>query len=167
MVELVATEPQILIRQGVDARAVEAIDCFRDVHGYVLTEEASGRDLLMSEPVLERYLRSTIAFGRAEHFHVVYVDGRNHFIDGRTHWTGTVNSVGYHVREIVFTAIACGASGLILAHNHPSGRLEASEQDVEITRRIGDAIKELELALLDHWILTREGRLSLRRLGLL
>lgn len=167
MAELVATEPQILIRQGVDARAVEAIECFRDLHEYVLTEAASGRDLLMSEPVLERYLRSTIAFGRTEQFHVVYVDGRNHFIDGRTHWTGTVNAVSCHVREIVFTAIACGASGLVLAHNHPSGRLEPSDQDVEITRRVSDAIRELELALLDHWIVTREGRVSLRKLGLL
>jgi len=117
--------------------------------------------------VLERYLRATLAFGRTEQFHVVYVDGRNHFIDGRTHWTGTVNSVSYHVREIVFAAIACGASGLILAHNHPSGRLEPSVHDVEITRRIGDAIRELELALLDHWILTRDGRVSLRGLGLI
>lgn len=167
MIELVATEPDILIRQGVDERAVEAIDCFRDVHGHVLTEEASGRDLLVSALVLERYLRSTIAFGRNEQFHVVYVDGRNHFIDGRTHWTGTVNAVGYHVREIVFTAIACGASGLILAHNHPSGLLEPSRQDIEISCRIRDAVQELDLILLDHWILTRDGRVSLRDLGLL
>jgi DNA repair protein RadC len=57
--------------------------------------------------------------------------------------------------RVVFTiALNCGASAVIIAHNHPSGNLQPSEQDVRITEKIASAGKLLDIRVLDHLILT-------------
>jgi DNA repair protein RadC len=59
--------------------------------------------------------------------------------------------------KVIFTvALNCAASGIILAHNHPSGNLNPSEQDKAITKKLKDAGKLLDINLLDHMILTDE-----------
>jgi DNA repair protein RadC len=58
---------------------------------------------------------------------------------------------------IFIAALKAGASGLILSHNHPSGNLNPSQADIDLTRRIKEAGKLLEIQLLDHVILTSEG----------
>ena len=66
--------------------------------------------------------------------------------------TGTV----VDVRMIFTTALNCLATAIIIAHNHPSGRLEPSEADKAITRRIKEASKTLDISVLDHLIITDE-----------
>jgi DNA repair protein RadC len=167
LTELVAADRQILVRQGIDDRIVEALRSFRETHEFVLTERMQGRNLGMSRPVIERYLRGMISCGRVEQFHVVYVDAENRFIEGHTHWTGTVHSVVCYIREIIFTAVACGASGLILAHNHPSGALIPSHEDIDLTGRIIEATRLLDLCVLDHFIVSRQGAASMRDMDLM
>lgn len=63
--------------------------------------------------------------------------------------------------KIVFqTALNANASSIILAHNHPSGNLKPSDQDIALTKRIVEGAKLLDLKVLDHLILTYEGYYS-------
>lgn len=63
--------------------------------------------------------------------------------------------------KLVFSvALKCNASGLILAHNHPSGNLAASEKDKSLTKKLISAGNFLDVKVLDHLILTNEGYLS-------
>ncbi|WP_339875367.1 JAB domain-containing protein [uncultured Algoriphagus sp.] len=63
--------------------------------------------------------------------------------------------------KLVFAAaLKANASSIILAHNHPSGNLQPSEQDVRLTRRIREAGKLLDLELLDHLIVSKQGYYS-------
>ena len=77
--------------------------------------------------------------------------------------TGTV----VDVRMIFTTALNCLATAIIIAHNHPSGRLEPSEADKAITRRIKEASKTLDISVLDHLIITDEDFYSFADNGLL
>ena len=77
--------------------------------------------------------------------------------------TGTV----VDVRMIFTTALNCLATAIIIAHNHPSGKLEPSEADKAITRRIKEASKTLDIAVLDHLIITDEDFYSFADDGLL
>ncbi len=85
---------------------------------------------------------------------------------------GTLNSSLVHPREIFKPAVQHSAANVILAHNHPSGDPSPSAQDIKITRRLIDAGRTMEIAVLDHVIIgrkTREGAddfLSLRESGL-
>ena len=70
--------------------------------------------------------------------------------------------------KIIFTAaLKGGASGIIMAHNHPSGNLKASQSDIELTKKLKEAGKCLEIQLLDHVIVTIEGYFSFADEGLI
>lgn len=68
-------------------------------------------------------------------------------------------------RVIMTFALQCAASSIILAHNHPSGNLKPSSGDIEITKKIREACKYLDINLLDHIIVTSNGHLSMMENG--
>lgn len=80
---------------------------------------------------------------------------------------GGVSSTVFDVRMMLQVALKANASGLILAHNHPSGNLHPSENDKLITRKAKEACKMLDFQLLDHVILTPESKYSFADEGLI
>ena len=100
-----------------------------------------------------------------EHCEVVLLDARHTVIGLNTVSIGTVSASLVHPREVFKPAILANASAVILAHNHPSGELEPSEHDVDLTRRLIEAGKLLGIELLDHLILCDGAHLSLRASG--
>lgn len=77
--------------------------------------------------------------------------------------TGTI----IDARKVILSTILLNGKCVILAHNHPSGRLEFSQPDIEVTKRIKQALKHCELELLDHLIITNEGYKSIADEGLI
>lgn len=75
--------------------------------------------------------------------------------------TGGVSGTLVDVKVIFQIAIIGNASSFILAHNHPSGNLKPSNADIILTKKIKEAGKIMEIKLIDHLILTKEGYLSL------
>lgn len=71
------------------------------------------------------------------------------------------------IGDIVRDAIAWGASGLVIAHNHPSGDPTPSRADKTATRRLAEAVRGLDIRLLDHLIFADRGCSSFRQMGLL
>ena len=109
----------------------------------------------------------TFADRAQEYFLTITLDGASHIIETRTVFIGTLNQSLVHPREVFADAIADRAAGIIIAHNHPSGTLEPSQADIQITRRLGDVAKLVGIELLDHVILTKEGYYSFSDEGLL
>ena len=68
---------------------------------------------------------------------------------------------------IYCAALKCLASSIIVCHNHPSGQLRPSEEDIRLTRKLLEAGKLLDIAFQDHLILTREGYYSFADMGML
>ena len=100
-----------------------------------------------------------------EHFTVLGLDGNHRIIYAKTHATGTRNQAPVEAAAIfrdVLTA-APNAAGMILTHNHPSGDLEPSRDDLALTRRLVQGARLIGLDMLDHIITVPDGRwLSLR-----
>lgn len=69
---------------------------------------------------------------------------------------GTVNACLLHTREIMIRNVLCGASAFIVAHNHPSGELSISRDDVSTTKKLYEAGELMGIHLLDHIIIGRE-----------
>lgn len=95
-----------------------------------------------------------------ERFYVMYLSSSNQIIGIYNSSDGSINSSVVCMRKIFAMALLCGASHIILAHNHPSGNLEPSKSDHDITRKIKEAAKTLDIVLLDHIILTEKEWLS-------
>jgi DNA repair protein RadC len=102
-----------------------------------------------------------------EHFLSITLDGASHIINTRTVFIGTLNQSLVHPREVFADAIADRAAGIIIAHNHPSGTLEASRADIQITERLKEVSKLVGIELLDHVILAKQGYYSFSDEGLL
>ena len=80
---------------------------------------------------------------------------------------GSLNTTRTHPREILQPAIACSALGFILGHNHPSGSLTPSQDDIDFTRAIKRASEIVGIGLYDHIIVASGGFVSLKEKGLL
>jgi DNA repair protein RadC len=102
-----------------------------------------------------------------EHFLSITLDGASHIINTRIVFIGTLNQSLVHPREVFADAIADRAAGIIIAHNHPSGTLEPSRADIQITDRLKEVSRLVGIELLDHVILSREGYYSFSDEGLL
>ena len=100
-----------------------------------------------------------------EHFIEITLDGASRIINTRVISIGTLNQSLVHPREVFKPAIMDGAAGIILAHNHPSGQLEASIEDKRVTKRLKEVGELMGIELLDHVILTINGYLSFRDEG--
>lgn len=97
---------------------------------------------------------------------VAHVDEKARCI-GTSEHDGSVDAVDLPVRAILGDALRLGSAGLVIAHNHPGGRAEPSRSDCLATRRLSDACRSLDIALVDHLIFGGSDVASMRRLGYL
>jgi DNA repair protein RadC len=104
---------------------------------------------------------------KKEHFVIFYLDTQNQEIKREIISIGTLNSSLIHPREVFEPAIKHLAAHIIIAHNHPSGSLEPSEQDITVTKRLVDAGRLLGIEVLDHVIVTKTGQCSFKERNLL
>jgi len=91
---------------------------------------------------------------KKEHVVAFYLDTQQKLIERRIVSIGTLDSSVVHPREIFEPALQLSAAGVVLTHNHPSGNLEPSDQDIMITKRVADAGDLLGITLVDHIIVS-------------
>ena len=166
-----------MMNKGIDELTLQGL-C--DIHGLGI---AKASQILASLELSKRYLIKSnkritdakdvydelkaFSTKTQEHFLTITLDGASHIINTRTVFIGTLNQSLVHPREVFADAIADRAAGIIIAHNHPSGTLEASRADVQITQRLKEVSKLVGIELLDHVILAKGGYYSFSDEGLL
>jgi DNA repair protein RadC len=96
-----------------------------------------------------------------EEFWILLLNRSNQVIDQVRISQGGISGTVTDVRLILNAAVEKLASGIILAHNHPSGNLNPSDADLRITKKIKEAAQLLDLSLLDHLIVSDQGYLSM------
>lgn len=96
-----------------------------------------------------------------EHFRGLYLNSRYRLIHHETISIGTLDASIIHPREVFRPAIEHGASAVIVAHNHPSGSLKATQEDLEVTAKLKEAGELLGIELLDHLIIGKNKYISL------
>ena len=84
-----------------------------------------------------------------------------------TLFQGDIASAAVYPRVVVTRALVHHASSVIVAHNHPSGSIEPSRSDIDVTYRLRDALRTLDIELVDHVVVSGSDCLSLREAGYL
>lgn len=102
-----------------------------------------------------------------EHFLALLLNARHECVAIETVSIGSLNASIVHPREVFRPAVLASAASIIVAHNHPSGDPEPSEEDLSITRRLAQVGELLGIGLLDHLVIAKRGVVSLRERGLL
>lgn len=100
-----------------------------------------------------------------EYFMCLYLNARNQLIHKETISIGTLDASLVHPREVFAPAITHHATAIILAHNHPSGSLEKSAQDQQVTTRLMQAGELLGIEIIDHLIVTSTDFVSFKENG--
>lgn len=134
--------------------------------GYRLSQEKDQPAQFMSKPedVFE-YLAHKLTERKQEELWVLALNTRNRLIDEQQLYIGTVNHSSVRLAEIFEIPLRKRASAIILVHNHPSGEPQPSEEDLRFTEELIKAGRLLDIAVLDHIVIAREGFCSIRRMG--
>ena len=113
--------------------------------------------------ILKKYLSDI----RTEEFWAIFLNQNNRVLHFAQLTQGGINQSIVDVRVLFKTALDHFSTGIIVAHNHPSGNLKPSNEDIDITQKIKEAGKILNIQLLDHLIITQNSYFSFSDDGLL
>jgi len=111
------------------------------------------------------FVRSVMTDNSREHCIALYLDASNQIASYSLISIGGANSAPIAPREVFQRAVLVGALSIVLSHNHPSGGLEPSVQDREVTERMKEAGRIMGIQILDHVIVTDQGFFSLNEAG--
>jgi len=153
--------------RGIGPYNAFGIKLFRAISEKYAREKIPKKISLTSPQAVVNYLKEKIGKENKEHFVVLLLDSRNNLLNVKDISVGTLNSSLVHPREVFESAVKNLAAYIIVAHNHPSGDLTPSEDDVEITKGLVDSGRILGIEILDHVIITRGGFYSFKEKGLI
>lgn len=114
---------------------------------------------------VKQFLQLQIAHSAREHFGVLLLDTQHQVLQWQVLFSGTLNAAAVYPREVVKSALECGAAAIILAHNHPSGVAEPSMADRQITERIQQALALIDVRVLDHLVVSSGAAVSFAERG--
>lgn len=130
--------------------------------------ELENRPVLNAPEKVRDFLHLQLGHVPHEVFGVLLLDNQLRLIEFSQPFRGTLNQTAVYPREIVKLALDQGAAAVILAHNHPSGASEPSDNDRTLTRTLKHALSLVDIRVLDHLIITPQGQCtSLAERGLL
>ncbi len=115
----------------------------------------------------QHYLRLRYGERPNELFGVLFMDNLNRLLRNEELFTGSINSASVYPRVVVQRALEINAASVILFHNHPSGRPEPSHSDQTFTRRLSEALQLIDVRVLDHIVVGKEGAVSFAERGLI
>lgn len=164
---LAAPLPQLRAAAGGHDAAVTAIAGAHRLVEAALAEELAGSRVASDDPALHRYLVLCLGGSHTEQLHAVFAGRDDRYLADEPIALGTRDKIEARARPLFERALALGAAGFLLAHNHPSGHCRPSAHDVAGTARIADLAEALELRLIDHLIVTRTRVFSMRLAGFL
>ena len=166
--QLAAASPKELSKtDGIGLAKSVQIAAVLELAKRTLVGQMNTRDLLSNPQAVADWLRLQIAPLPHEVFVALWLDAGNKLIKSEELSRGTLTQTSVHPREVVKRALEHNAAAVILAHNHPSGRAEASAADIALTRALKQALALVDVRLLDHFIVTTtEKPFSLAERGL-
>jgi len=152
---------------GIGATSATLIRLVKELCEAYLAEKMMHRDLLTSPQAAADFARVKLAGRPHEAFMVLYLNAKNEAMEHEIVHEGTVDRAVIYPRRIIESALAHHAVGLILVHNHPSGHPEPSEEDKRLTRAVVEAARTMDIRVVDHVIVGKNGYVSFVEDGLL
>jgi DNA repair protein RadC len=162
---LKASAEEIVFRAGVPEEIAEVVASFGRLHHAALGEEMGSRPVIASFDALKQFVMHRLRGSGTEELIVILLDRKSCLIREHPVRSGSIDHVALYPREVARLALLYGASAVILAHNHPSGDPTPSQQDIELTRTVSNALTCLGIALHEHIIVGHNRVAGLRAMG--
>lgn len=148
------------------AKYVQLQACLEMTKRFLAEDLKQGKTLTSSQ-LSKDYLISELRNEQQEVFAALFLNNQHQVIQFERLFNGTINAATVYPRVVLEKALKHQASAIILAHNHPSGCLKASQADIDITHQLKQALALVEISVLDHMIIAGNHCLSFAEQGLL
>ncbi len=122
---------------------------------------------ITSPDIIYNYFKDKFEGKKQEYFYAVYLDSDKKIIQEKLHFIGTINHSLIHPREIYKYAYLCSASAIILVHNHPSGNITPSKEDISTTNNLNEIGNLFGIKIIDHVIVGNDGYFSFVENGII
>lgn len=132
-----------------------------------MQQQLQARTVLGSPDAVKHYVQLHLASKPYEVFAVLFLDVQNRLIAMEELFQGSLSQASVYPREILVRALHHHAAAVVLAHNHPSGSVQASRADEMLTSTLKSALKLVDVQVLDHVIVAPGMALSMAEKGLL
>ena len=153
--------------QGMREEAIVAVKSVQDAAIRLARAEVLDRPVLKNWDRLIGYLRTSMGRANTEQLRILFLDGQGRLIQDEVMHSGTIDHSPIYPREVAKRALECAAAGIIIVHNHPGGNSAPSEDDIDSTNRVKQAVEPLDIQLHDHVIVSRAGFTSFKDMELL
>ena len=118
-----------------------------------MNDNISDKLLLTSSNSIYNYMKYQLYDKKQEYFYCLYVNQRKELIERKLLFMGTLNRSVVHPREVFKNAYLCSASGIICVHNHPSGNVNPSREDIRLTNSLVELGQVNGIPIIDHVII--------------
>lgn len=132
-----------------------------------LAEELKEKTMFATPQAVRDYLQLQLGSRPYEVFAVLFLDSQHRLIVLEEMFRGTLTQTSVYPREVVIRALALNAASVVLAHNHPSGTAKPSRADEALTQTLKAALALVDVRVLDHFVVTSTGAVSMAELGLI
>jgi len=151
---ITAPKTELQTIEGLGEDGIFALKLIQATMIRTLRAELISRPVISTGPSLIRYLKALFANEMKEKFHCLFLDTKNRIIADEMMAQGSINRLLIYPREVFHRALACKATAIILAHNHPSGEPSPSLDDISVTKRLQLVGHHLGISIHDHIIIT-------------
>lgn len=162
---LTATPEQLAAVKGLGPASVVFVQVVQQLALRVRREKVVGQPILASRLELMDYLYTKFASVGREEFCVLYLDAKMKLVADEVLFAGTLHEVSASPREVLKRALELNASGIVVAHNHPSGSPEPSSADFLFTEQLVMACAAMGVELHDHVVVGVEAHYSFKGHG--
>ena len=132
-----------------------------------LSESMMESTVLDSPHVVRDFLHQTLKAEPYEQFVLIHLDNQHRVLKQEVLFSGTIDTAAVYPRVVIDSVIKNKSAAVIFAHNHPSGNAEPSQADIQMTKRLKQALALIDVRTLDHFIIGYEEVVSLAERGLL
>ena len=164
---LSANQHQLSKIKGLGQAKIAELSAILEICQRVLSQRMAEKNVINSPTATRQYLQLHFRGLQREEFACLFLDTRHRVLALETLFQGTIDSAVIYPREVVKRALELNAAAVIISHNHPSGDASPSEADIRITHEIRDALKLLDIRLLDHMVIGKGEVVSLAERGLI
>ena len=144
-----------------DAKALEILACF-ELCKRISTPSIKEKISITHPKHIVKWLNNKIGYSEQEHFLVLFLNHQKQMITYKDMYVGIIDSCNISVKEVYTQALRMNASYIIIVHNHPSGYVEPSQDDINVTENFINVGKMCEISCIDHIIVGHNHYFSFR-----
>jgi len=151
--------------EGMGERGAIFLTLVRQVEVRYLASDLPGKSVFDRPEKVKAHLRLLVQGRGMECFGAIFTDQQNRHVATQILFEGTVDRAAVYPRNLMKRALELDAKGMIIFHNHPGCTPRASEEDIQLTRRMAEAGAPLDIKVLDHFLIAGTEVLSFKENG--